>query len=127
MSEDLYNAATRALSLPMTSQAEAARAIDAQISGVMDGGFAQSGRGTWCSRTGATRPNVRVWVQRGVELLGNEGQVSVDNIVVGLLEDELGATPQSGDTVTVADERFRLDQPLTRRHNRHSFTVKVLR
>lgn len=127
MSEDLYNAATRALSLPLNSQADAARAIDAQIAGMMGGSLAQPDRGTWCSRTDATRADVSIWVQRGVELVGSDGLVSVDNIVVELLEDELGATPQPGDTVTVADDRYRLEQVVSRRHNRHSFAVKVLR
>jgi hypothetical protein len=78
----------------------------------MHAAFLRVGLGNLCEfrpKGGAAVPNVRCYVQRGIQTIGDQGQVSSDQTLIDLIRTAELPRPVSGDRIAIGAELFAVD------------------
>lgn len=104
-------------------QREFLREFDDEIVGALeDAGLGDVG--TYTPQSGGPSIACRVLIDRGVTLVGAEGQAINDAIVITAFADEIGAAPTSGARFRIGAETFTVDALSNKDESRYVCVVK---
>lgn len=97
----------------MTTQRDYLQSLDATIVGAMQP-IGMADVACWQAKRGRQVDGIHVLVDRGVELVGADGGVTTNSVIITLFRADTGGGEAEGDLITIGTERWRIRQVLDR-------------